>query len=74
MEQDGGLSENLRADCWGGWAVGEAPVPLGTAGKNVLALSSLAQESLIAFSTFFVAFMVPSGWILANMESYKSRE
>ncbi|KAJ6654223.1 hypothetical protein lerEdw1_007320 [Lerista edwardsae] len=44
-----------------------------TRGKNILALPSLIQESFIAFSTFFVTFMVPSGWILANMESYKSR-
>ncbi|TFK12193.1 multiple epidermal growth factor-like domains protein 10 [Platysternon megacephalum] len=31
-------------------------------------------ETVIGLGAFFLAFMVPSGWILANMESYKKRD
>ncbi|XP_061461889.1 uncharacterized protein LOC133374713 isoform X3 [Rhineura floridana] len=37
-------------------------------------LTSLEQEAAIGMTTFFVVFLVPSGWILANLEHYKSRE
>ncbi|KAE8606968.1 hypothetical protein XENTR_v10010946 [Xenopus tropicalis] len=30
-------------------------------------------EQSIAMVTMFVTFLVPSGWVLANMEDYKKR-
>uniref|UniRef100_A0A803JJH3 Uncharacterized protein n=1 Tax=Xenopus tropicalis TaxID=8364 RepID=A0A803JJH3_XENTR len=34
---------------------------------------SIGQEQSIAMVTMFVTFLVPSGWVLANMEDYKKR-
>ncbi|KFP70223.1 hypothetical protein N310_00231, partial [Acanthisitta chloris] len=34
---------------------------------------SPAQEQGIAFSVMFLSFLVPSAWVLANLEHYKSR-
>uniref|UniRef100_A0A3B3REP8 Cytochrome c oxidase subunit 8B n=1 Tax=Paramormyrops kingsleyae TaxID=1676925 RepID=A0A3B3REP8_9TELE len=34
---------------------------------------TVAQEQTIAMVSFFAAVMVPSGWILANLEEYKKR-
>ncbi|KAG8437953.1 hypothetical protein GDO86_008585 [Hymenochirus boettgeri] len=31
-------------------------------------------ETAIGLSTFVVCFLVPSGWILSNLESYKKRD
>ncbi|CAI5798112.1 Cytochrome c oxidase subunit 8A, mitochondrial [Podarcis lilfordi] len=31
-------------------------------------------ETVIGLTTFFITFLVPSGWILKNLESYKTRE
>ncbi|MEE6514707.1 hypothetical protein FKM82_023039 [Ascaphus truei] len=31
-------------------------------------------EALVGFSAFVVCFMIPSGWVLSNMESYKKRD
>uniref|UniRef100_A0A670IK84 Uncharacterized protein n=1 Tax=Podarcis muralis TaxID=64176 RepID=A0A670IK84_PODMU len=29
-------------------------------------------ETIVSLTTFFISFMVPSDWILMNLESYKS--
>uniref|UniRef100_A0A8C3TFT8 Cytochrome c oxidase subunit 8A, mitochondrial n=1 Tax=Chelydra serpentina TaxID=8475 RepID=A0A8C3TFT8_CHESE len=31
-------------------------------------------ETVISLGTFFVTALVPSGWVLANTESYKKRD
>ncbi|XP_059574498.1 translation initiation factor IF-2 isoform X1 [Alligator mississippiensis] len=33
-----------------------------------------APESAIGLGTFFLSFLVPAGWILAHLESYKKRD
>uniref|UniRef100_A0A674I437 Cytochrome c oxidase subunit 8A, mitochondrial n=1 Tax=Terrapene triunguis TaxID=2587831 RepID=A0A674I437_9SAUR len=33
-----------------------------------------SRETVISLGAFFLTFMVPSGWILANMENYKKRD
>uniref|UniRef100_A0A8C3IIW1 Cytochrome c oxidase subunit 8A, mitochondrial n=1 Tax=Chrysemys picta bellii TaxID=8478 RepID=A0A8C3IIW1_CHRPI len=36
--------------------------------------SRVGPLTVIGLGAFFLAFMVPSGWILTNLESYKKRD
>ncbi|XP_075998348.1 cytochrome c oxidase subunit 8B [Genypterus blacodes] len=33
-----------------------------------------AGEQVIALTTMFVTILVPSGWVLANLENYKKKQ
>ncbi|KAG6939520.1 hypothetical protein G0U57_001619 [Chelydra serpentina] len=51
------------------------PGALTCGAEGVVTLGQdLHEETVISLGAFFVTVLVPSGWVLANMENYKKRD
>uniref|UniRef100_A0A8C8R9C1 Uncharacterized protein n=1 Tax=Pelusios castaneus TaxID=367368 RepID=A0A8C8R9C1_9SAUR len=55
------------------YAAPRAPAAWARAALAPDSASSL-QASAVGLSAFFLGLLVPSGWILANLEHYKKRD
>ncbi|OCT84085.1 hypothetical protein XELAEV_18022224mg [Xenopus laevis] len=51
----------------------QAPLSRGIASNPAKSPVS-AGEALIGLSSFVVCSLVPAGWVLSNMETYKNRD
>lgn len=49
-------------------------IKTSTSIMSLVFCSVLPQEQAIAMTTMFVTILVPSGWVLANLENYKKKQ